>query len=281
MRSAFMRVRPYLYLVLGSAISALATDALVVPNRLATGGVTGIAVILHYLVNADVALYFLLLNIPLLVLGIIYLGWRFCLRTLASIALTTLMLNLFVTVHVVLSSQLLAAVYAGVVSGLGVGIVQLGEGSVGGTDILAQVLYRRRGTGISQVYLMADFVILSVAAIWLGPQIALYTWIVTYASGRAATYIIEGLRRAASVQIVTVRRDEMVGRITRERVGRGVTCMRAVGGYTATERDLLWVVCNTNEVVRLRRMVFAVDPNAFFSVTETSEVFGGAFRRYA
>lgn len=263
-------------LVLGSGLVAMALAALIIPNRLGDGGWTGLSVLLHYLTGWSIAWLYPLLNVPVLAFGLVFIGLRFTLRTLAGIALTSAFLPLFVPFAIHLDDPLLASVYSGVVLGAGIGILLRAGSSSGGSDILARFLADWRGIGYTATYLAVDAVVLASLAFWVGVQTALYAWIVTFLSGRLAEFIVSGTHRGKVAMIVTGHPKRVLSRVMPE-LGRGATVIEATGGFTAAPRTVVWVVVSLPQLYRLRHAVAESDPQAFVAVMDAAEVLGHGF----
>lgn len=278
MRSLGRPARDLAQMVAGAALLAFAINGLIVPNRLGDGGFAGLAVLIHYLTGWPVSWLYPALNVPLLVLGWVFIGAGFIIRTLIGIALISAWLPLFSSAAVVLHDPLLSAIYAGVVSGAGIGLMMHGGGSSGGTDILARFLNDWRGVGYTVTYLAFDVAVLAGLAFWVGVPTALYAWIVTYIAGRVVTFIVEGPVRGKAAMIVTSEPRRILAAVTRE-LGRGATVVEAQGGFTAAPRTVLWVVVSLSQIYRLRQLVAEADPGAFVTVMDATEVLGQGFGR--
>ncbi|MBE3590540.1 MAG: YitT family protein [Firmicutes bacterium] len=270
--------RDFLQMVAGAALLAFSINGLIVPNRLGDGGFAGLAVLIHYLTGWPVSWLYPALNVPLLALGWWFIGPGFIVRTLVGIGLVSAWLPVFSQAPVVLQDALLASVYAGVVSGAGIGLLMHGGGSSGGTDILARFLNDWRGVSYTVTYLAFDVLVLGGLAFWVGVSTALYAWIVTYIAGRVVTFIVEGPVRGKAAMIVTSEPRRILAAVTRE-LGRGATVVEAQGGYTAAPRKVVWVVVSLSQIYRLRQLVAEADPDAFVTVMDATEVLGQGFGR--
>ena len=268
--------RSALTLVSGAVIFALGLNGLVVANGLAEGGLSGISVIVHYFTGWPVGVLYLLLNIPLLVLGYLSLGGRFTMRTLVGAGLVTGALILTRSVRFPMNDLLLASLYAGVINGTGLGLMFRAGGSSGGLDILAQHLRHHHGLTVAETYLVADGIVLAAAGLLLGADTALYALIVTFVGGRVADFIQEGPNRAKAVLIITDRVQPLTQYVTSV-LERGATVFDVRGAYTGRPRGLVMTVLSRRELARLKQEVRRLDPRAFMVVQDATEVIGEGF----
>ncbi|MDI7250722.1 MAG: YitT family protein [Bacillota bacterium] len=269
-------LRSGLMLVAGAAIFSLGLNGLVVANGLAEGGLSGISVIIHYFTGWPVGVLYLLLNVPLLVLGYVSLGGRFTLRTLVGAGLVTGALILTRSVRFPMDDLLLASLYGGVINGTGLGLMFRAGGSSGGLDILAQHLRHHRGLTVAETYLVADGIVLAAAGLLLGADTALYALIVTFVGGRVADLIQEGPNRAKAVLIITDRVESLTHYVTSV-LERGATVFDVRGAYTGQPRGLVMTVLSRRELARLKQQVRQLDPGAFMVVQDATEVIGEGF----
>lgn len=268
----------YAAMVGGSAVFALGVASLIVPARLADGGITGVAIVVHYLTGLGVGPVYFVLNVPLLVWAWIAQGFRFLWRTLVGVALVSAWTTALAAVHLPVGDRLLAALYGGLCIGLGVGLLLRVGGSSGGVDILARFLYRRYGWTYSQTYLLTDIVVLAAVAVWVGLPAAMYAWIATNVAGRVVGYVVEGPRQGRLALVITAEADAVLRRVTQE-LERGATRLRATGAWTGQDRPLLLIAAAQHEIPRLRQIVLDEDPRAFVIVLPAAEVLGEGFFR--
>ncbi len=267
---------------LGALFQALGMRLFLVPAHLASGGVSGIAQIVHFYSGWPIGLMVFLGNIPLFILGWRYLGGpRFALRTAVAVVAFSFLTDLsayFLPGAGLTSDLLLNTLYGGVISGIGYGLVYRGRGTSGGSDILARILNHWRGVPISQSYLMVDAMIILAAGLSFGWERALYALVMLYISGIVAEAITEGTNLVRTVLIVTERPQEVAERILHE-MARGVTLLPARGGYTGAERTLIYTVVSRSEVSQVKSVVRQADPRAFMVIGHAHEVLGEGFKR--
>jgi len=222
-------------------------------------------------------------NLPLFALGWRFLGGRkFLFRTALAVfsyAFFVDFLALFLPPQGITDDILLNALYGALVSGIGFGIVYRGQGTSGGSDILARILNRWRGVPISQSYLLVDTLVILSAGFVFGWKEALYALIALYVSGIAAETIAEGSGVVRTAVIVTSQPDAVASEIL-QTLRRGVTLLSGKGAYTGVERVLLYCVVTRVEVTRLKAIVREIDPAAFLVIGQAHEALGEGFRPF-
>ena len=273
-------------LTLGATVAALAYSIFQIPFNIAAGGVSGIGIIVNAFTGWSVAAIYFLLNIPLLILGFFYLGrWTFLARTLLAVAIFTVATEFFITylptyldTYPVTDDIFLSAVYAGVVGGIGGGLIFRASATMGGTGVIGRIIQMKTGIPLSQVYLYTDGVIVLIAGLIFGWEIALYAMLTLLLSGMASDYMLEGASRARTATIVTTQADEMVPALI-GRLGRGVSHWEATGGYSGEIRTVVMCTIYRPQLQELMHVVNEVDPNAFVSVGVTQQAMGEGFKR--
>jgi uncharacterized membrane-anchored protein YitT (DUF2179 family) len=273
-------LRDYGLLILGAIVQAASMDLFLVPGQVASGGVSGLAQVLNFHTRLPIGMMVLVMNVPLFVLGWRYLGGRrFFIRTIFTVVLYSVLVDLgLLIIHTgPTRDPMLNALYGGVVGGLGMGITFLGQGTGGGSDILARVLARLRGIPLSQSYLFTDALVVLLAGATFGWERALYALIALYIGGVTAEVITEGAGVVRTAIIVSDKPREVADAILRE-MERGVTGLHGEGMYTRKERTVLYVVISRSEVARLKAIIHEVDPDAFVVIGQANEALGEGFR---
>lgn len=279
-------MRDYFSITLGALLQALAIRLFLVPAQLVNGGVSGLSQLINHYTGWPIGLMILLGNVPLFLLGWRFLGGhRFAFRTaFAVIAISFFTDGLvffqpyFPQLATGLTSDLvLNALYGGLVSGVGYGLVYRGQGTSGGSDILARILNHWRGISISQSYLLTDSLIMFGAGLAFSWENALYALVMLYISGIAAEAITQGSNVVRTALIITAHPQAVTNQILHE-MERGVTHLTARGAYTGQERTVLYCVVSRSEVIQLKALVREVDPKAFMVIGEAHEVLGEGFQ---
>lgn len=265
----------------GVILIALGLDLFLIPNRIAAGGVSGIATILHYLIRAPVGVAMLVLNVPLFALGVYRMGLRFGFRSLyGTIALSLLVDLLAPFLPVPTNDFLLASLFGGVLTGLGLGLVFRHNGTTGGTDLAAVVLRTYTGVNIGQLLFLVDASV--VIAAWItfnSAELAMYALITIFVTAWLIDLVQEGFSYAKAFLIISRQAPDIAEVIVRE-LNRGATAWPVRGVYTGTERELVLSVVSRSEVTRLKEIVHSVDPLAFIILADVHEVLGEGFKEY-
>jgi len=279
---SWQSVEDYSLIAFGALLQAFALRLFLVPAHLVSGGVSGMAQIINFYTSFPLGVMIFLGNVPLFLLGWRYLGGpRFALRTAFAIftfAIFTDALVLILPSQGITADILLNTLFGGVISGIGYGLVYRGGGTSGGSDILARILNNWRGISISQSYLLVDSVVILAAGLTFSWENALYALVLLYASGIAAESAMGGSNVVRTALIITAD-PQIVARRIMEEMQRGVTLLSARGGYTGSDRTVLYCVISRSEVIRLKSLVREVDPLAFMVIGQAQEALGEGFMR--
>ena len=281
-------VRTYALITLGVLITAFGFDAFLIPNKLAAGGVSGIATVLFYElmrvgIVAPVGVTMLAMNIVLLGIAAWRRGWRFAGRSVYGTILLSLAIDgialAFPRLHLAGGDPLLAALYGGVITGLGLGFVFKAGGNTGGTDIVAQLMVRRLGLGLGQLVLIVDGFVTIIAAFAFGPTLALYGLVAVFVSGFVIDLVQEGLSVDKAAYIMS-EHYERIGESILAELGRGATLLEGLGMYTGEKRPVIFTVISRREIDALKSIVRTIDPRAFLIVSDVREVLGEGFKEF-
>ena len=279
-------VRDYLWMTAGIVLTAWGLDAFLIPNKIAAGGVSGLATVFLYLGKAR-GIY-LPVGVQMLVMNIVLLGiamrgrrgWRFAAKTIYGIVGLSVAVDVFARFVTPLASNdlLLASLYGGVITGVGLGMVFKAGGNTGGTDLIAQMLSRKVSLGVGQLMLLADVVVTIIAGIVFGWQYALYAVVAIFVSGQTVDLVLEGLAVEKAAFIISEQSKRIGEAITTE-LGRGATAIAATGVYTGEPRGMLFVVVSRRELDDLKSLVGAIDPTALVIISDVHEAIGEGFRQ--
>lgn len=268
----------YLGVIVGSAMVALALDWFLVPNRIAAGGVSGFATVTHYVFGWPVGMTMLAVNVPLFLFSIRVFGFRFGLRTLAGTVVTAVLVDVLAPVlHPLTQDAALAAIYGGVLTGVGIGITFRYGGSTGGTDMAARLLNYYTAISVGRSLLIFDGFVIALAAVAFNPELALYAFLSVFVTSKAIDVMQEGSSYAKGAFIISDRAKE-IGDAILKQLDRGATALKGKGMYTQEDRDVLFVIVARNEIHQLRQLVHEHDSRAFMVITDVSDVLGEGFR---
>lgn len=266
----------YALVLVGSAIVAIAFNVFLLPNQIASGGVSGISTIFAETFGWEPAYVQWAFNIPLFIAGVIVLGRNFGVKTLVG--------TLFLPFIVFLSKDwepwtqdaLLGALCGGIMVGLGLGVVFRGKASTGGTDLAAQIIHKYTNLSLGTCVALLDGIIVLAAAIVFDIEKGLYALIGLYATSKTIDLVQVGVNRSKMSLIITNNEREVRDAIIHE-LDRGVTRISGYGGFTDDSRPILMCVIDQSEFTELKQLVKLVDPKAFVIVMDASEVLGEGF----
>lgn len=272
-------VRDGLIILIGCAINGASFAFLTYPNSIVSGGVTGIAQIIHLLCGLPVGVMVIVMNIPLFVVAWKKFGVRFIIYSLIGMAGSSVFIDLFDSVPFVFTNDmLLASVYGGLMNGLGSGLIYYTGATGGGTDIAAR-LVRRRYPHINFGTISLSIntvVVIAFAIIFRRIDSAMYTIITMFVSSRVVNLILYGMANSGVCYIITIVPQE-ISKAIGEQLNRGCTILQGEGAYSGEERDVLLCAVKRQQIPTLRRIVSEIDARAFVIVTESHEVFGKNF----
>ncbi len=270
----------YLVITLGVIIFNLSLDWFLVPNQIAAGGLSGVAVLLNARLGWPVGPVFLGLNVPLFLAGWRFLGGNaFVMRTLYATALVGALVDPMAALAQPLTHDaVLATVYGGLLGGFGVGLVYRYRGSTGGTDIVALLVNRFTGISVGLGQLLADGVIVLASGIVLNLQLALYALIAIYLSIKVLDGVLEGFSNMRLAHIISDDPEPII-RAVLFKLNRGATILEGRGAYTKQERQILLIAITQREISQLKAIVAEVDPEAFIIIGNAAEVLGHGFKQ--
>lgn len=270
-------IKDYAVMTIGCFIYAFAVNYFYVSNHLAEGGVTGIALIIYYLFKTSVGVTYFAINIPLLILGWKLLGKDFIIKTLFGTGMLSFALSVTSSINGATEDTILASLYGGLIGGIGLGLIFMCGGSTGGTDIVARIMTKYKGISVGRAMLILDVIVLSAVAFLFGKEIFMYTLIAAMVLTKTIDFIQEGFDKAKAVTIIS-RKAEQMRDILMDETGRGITIIDGSGGYTRHSFDIIYCVVSKFQVVTVKRIVRDIDPEAFITITDVSEVLGEGFK---
>ena len=267
---------------IGAILMALSLVMFLSPNKIAAGGVSGIAVVLNSILNIPLGVTMLIFNIPLFFLGIKFLGKRFGVRTLFGIISFSLFTDLFqevLKVNAVTEDTLLASLYGGLLLGIGLGIVFKNKASTGGSDIVAQIFNQKGILTAGNTFIVIDFFVISFAAFcFKGVEYALWGFIALYVSSKVVDIIISGMGHVKACYVIS-EKSEKIKEMIYDKMDRGVTFIKGMGAYQRKEKNIILTIITIREVAKLRDIVQEVDPDAFVITQPVHKVMGKGFKK--
>ena len=269
-----------LTIIFGAAIYAFGLTYFVVPHHLFEGGATGITLITYYLFNIPISVMNLIINIPLFILA-----WKiFGAKTLYSSLLGTISLSIWLAIFekIPLSFNLegdlvIVALVAGVLLGLGLGIIFNAGGTTGGTDIVARILNKYTNISVGKLLFALDFLILMlILIIFQDLRLVTYTLLFDFIVSRVIDLIGEGGYAGKGFMIITQKPVEVADKINEE-LGRGVTFISGQGYYSQKDLKIIYCIVARNEMIKMKELIHTIDPRAFITITEAHEILGEGF----
>ena len=270
----------YLIIVLGAFIMGFAIKNIYDPQGLVTGGVSCLAIILKEKIGLPLWITNMGVNIPLFLLSFRLRGWKFVKRVLVAEAALTLSLAILPEYAFLKDDLVLTALFGGVFSGIGTGMMLLCHATTGGTDTMAALLHTKiKHYSINQILQVLDGLVVLAGASVFGIRYAFYAVIAVVVLAKVSDSIIEGTHFAKAAYIITDHKEE-VAREIMDGMERGVTIIDARGAYTGERRDILFCVVSKKEIVEVKEIVLYADPGAFVIVSDVREVLGEGFMEY-
>jgi uncharacterized membrane-anchored protein YitT (DUF2179 family) len=265
-------------IILGSAVSAVAFNLFIIPNKLLSGGISGIALILSYLFNTNTGLMIFIFNIPIFILGYKFVDKEFVFLSLIGMTAFSTWIEVFSFLREInlVQDVMLSCIYAGVLNGIGLGIVLKNRASQGGIDIIGVIMKKYFSMNIGSTSMMINTCIVIVASFITNLNIAMYTLISMYISSTVLDKVQEGFDQRKSVMIITAKEKQVAEEIFKKLV-RGVTYLEGEGAYTGDKKKVIYCIVSLHQLAKLKQMVREIDENAFITVSDTAEVMGHGF----
>ena len=272
------RIKEITLITIGSLLFAIGINYFAIPNRLSEGGIIGLTVVTYYLFDWSPGVVNFAINAVLLAVGYKFFDKKTMVYTILGIVETSLFL--YVTEHIeyhVNSDTLLAALFAGLFAGIGLGCMFKAGGTSGGSAILAQLANQYLGWSVGKGVLIIDIVVIAGSVFIIGQEKAMYTLVAVFIGTKVIDFIVEGMDTKTAVTIISNQPDLIREAITKN-MTRGVTVLEGRGGYTGKNKEVLYVVINKQELVKLKQVISRVDEDAFVVIHDVRDVLGGGFK---
>ncbi|MHB8125792.1 MAG: YitT family protein [Desulfitobacteriaceae bacterium] len=273
-------LRRYALLFIGSVLAAIGLEIFLVPNDIIDGGLTGISIMASYLTKLPLGAFIFTLNLPFLVLGYFQIGKTFVLSTLFSITILSIGVSILHPVPGLTNDILLATVFGGIILGIGVGLVVRYGGSLDGTEMIAIVITKRTGFSVGEIVMFINIFILSSAGFVFGWDRAMYSLLAYFIVFKVIDLTIQGLDESKALMIISDKTDE-IAEVLMARLGRGVTFLEGKGGHSGQSKGVLYSVITRLEIAKLKLIIDEIDENAFVTIHDVHEVFGGQLKKKA
>lgn len=269
-------IKDYSYIIFGATIVGLAYNIFFLPTKLAAGGISGVSTILYELFAFSPSLVQAIVNIPIFFIGWLALGKDFTLKTLVGTFWVPLIIYLTKDIPLVVTNPFLAALYGGIILGIGLGIVYKGNGSTGGTASIAQVV--KKFTGISSGYsqFIVDGIVVVTSIFVFSLELTLYALLAIYICGKAIDFVQLRTSTTKLILIITDEEDKIQSMIQHQ-LDRGLTKVRSIGGYSNQDKTMILCVTQQQEAVQLKQLLEKEAPTTFVIFVDASEIMGRGF----
>lgn len=273
------RGKEFIYIIVGCMIMAMGTSLFLLPNKLSSGGFSGIATIIYYLLGWPLGTTTLLLNIPVFFMALIRVGKETTIKGIIGTILLSFFIDVFDRIEPLTTDRFLACIYGGICIGIGTAIILKANASTGGTDMLSYII-RSYKSHFSPGYLIViiDAVIVFLNVLFFRQiEIGLYSAIAIYIMGKMIDIIFEGIYFTKSMFIVSNQYKEIAREIG-DKLDRGSTGIYAKGMYKNDKRMMLWCVASRNEIARIKEIAKNIDPQSFIVISNAREAWGKGFK---
>ncbi|NLK36060.1 MAG: YitT family protein [Gracilibacteraceae bacterium] len=279
MVSKFRYVPILIMIVLGAILGGIAFNAFLIPHKLLSGGVSGIALILNYIFGLNPGVLIFIINIPIFLAGYKYVDREFILLSLVGMTVFAVSIDMFSFLKnvVYIDDTLLSCLYGGVLNGIGMGIVFRNRASQGGVDIIAVILKKYLSINLGRTSLIINFVVLAIASFFFGLEPAMYTLVSMYVASTVLDKVQQGFGSSKSVIIITDCEQQVADEILKT-LDRGVTYLEGEGAYTGNKKKVIYCIVALKQLAKLKQIVNDIDSSAFMAVSDTAEVLGHGFR---
>lgn len=278
-KSMKRHILDYGIIALAAILYAIGVSLFLDPNNLASGGITGIAIILNRITGLETGTLYLILNIPIVLLGLWKFGWKFMISTAYAILLTSAFTNLLAGYTVITTEPLLAAVAGSVFLAVGIGLIFKAGATTGGTDILIKILrlrYKHVKTG--RLFFITDFFIVTISGLLFRDfNIAMYAMIAVVITGKVLDLVLYGADEAKLIYIISEKPEQITGRLLDE-IDSGVTYLKGIGGYSNEAKRVIMIVTKKQQAPRVEEVVKEEDAGAFMIVTNANEIYGEGYK---
>ncbi len=273
----------YIILTLGVLINAVGIVAFLIPNKIAAGGASGLAIVLNKFLPIPIGVLMYIINGVLLLLAFVIVGFDFSFKTIYCTFLMNFLIDLFDRIIVIpkyyAGDYFLAVFFGDILTAVGMALTFTRNGSTGGTDILAKIINKFLSTPMGLTILALDLVIGISAGFAYSSSIGMYSVMAIIVNGTTIDFVLKGLELSVVVWIVSDKYEDIRKFIINE-LERGVTMLDAIGGYTLNHHKLLYTVVKRRELNTLIRRIREIDRKSFISVSESTAVYGEGFKEY-
>lgn len=271
-------LRKYLILFLGAFIASIGLEIFLVPNKIIDGGIVGLSIMAGAITKQEYGIFLVLFNLPFLYLGYKQIGKDFALATSVAIVFLSVWTAYFKPIPQLTDDLFLAAIFGGIIDGIGVGMIMRAGGSLDGTEIVAIIADKKSVFSVGEVVMFINLFIFTAAGFLFEWEQAMYSVVAYYVISQTIDVVLKGMDESYSVQVVTRVPDE-IGEALMGELGRGVTYIYGEGGYTKEKKKVLCAVVTRLEVQRVKEIVLEYDESAFVTINLVNDIIGGRFKK--
>lgn len=268
----------FVLIIIGAAITAVGIIFFLQAHKLLSGGVTGVALLISYFTDIKPGYWVIVFNIPLFIMAWRKIDLWFCIYSVIGTALLSAFMIVADGFHNIsmVTDPLLAAIFGGLLSGVGTGIVIRARASQGGTDIISVIVRKKYSIGIGMVSFYINIILVGILSVKFGLELGLLTIFAQYIAAKSLDRVVTGFNTAKAVMIVSDKSEE-IAKYIMERISRGVTLLDGHGGYEKDPKKVIWCIVTTTQMSRMKAAMHKIDPKAFMTITDASEVIGSGF----
>jgi uncharacterized membrane-anchored protein YitT (DUF2179 family) len=274
-----------LLILVGTSLAVLAMKGFMIPNKFLDGGITGISILLHEIFHINISYLVIILNVLFIYLGYKRIGKTFAVQTSIAVLLLSIGL-LFIEINPVTHDKLLIAIFGGILMGTGVGLVIRGGGVIDGAEVIAVFTGRKTGFSNSEIIMLINTIIFTVAAFEFGIETAMYSIITYFTATRAINYVVDGIEEFTAMNIISSQPEEIKNFLVNE-LGKGITVYKGERGYlpgsfeVRTDSDIIVTIITRLEIKQIQDAIIEIDPKAFMYVQSIKEATGGVLKHKA
>ncbi|MCF6462956.1 YitT family protein [Clostridium sp. Cult1] len=267
------------FIIIGNFLCSIAFNVFFIPNKLLSGGVGGLAIIIQYLTALPAGISVFLINIPIFVIGSKMIDREFAIYGFISMLVLSFLLTITngIGKYFIIDDILLASVFGGVFNGIGMGLMFRNRVSQGGFDIIAAILRKKYNINIGSGLMAVNTVIISLSSLLFGYKSAMYTLMAMYIGYKILDKVQTGFNVKKNIIIVSEKSEELAQAII-TKLHRGVTFLEGIGGYTNEDKKVIYCIVTSRETATLKNIVEEIDPSAFFTINDVVEVKGSGFK---
>lgn len=275
--------RPYakklLFIALANVICSIAFNGFLIPNHLLSGGAGGIAIMIHYLSDLPTSLLVVLINLPLFLLGGKFVDKEFAINSFISMIFFSLFLSLTnsISQYIVIGDRLVETVFGGLLNGIGMAILFKQNSSQGGADIVAAIVRKKLNVPIATVLMSINAIIITLSSFIFDLQTATFTLIGLFVAYRTLDRVLKGMNPEQNCMIISDKSDEISAAIIKD-LNRSATLVSATGAFSHTNKQIIYCTLKNMEIGKLKHLLASIDPAAFVTITDLTEVRGGGFK---